>query len=232
MILSTVSYEVNMRFLLSIVSSSLVIGQVMIGQAFACIGNGESYQIGLRHGSKAGEQIVILREQKSGRYQEIVDDTGYVGVHLGVTSLSKDADRNGKTVPNSHPTVQFLQARVEYMKKYFSQNLPADMRRPVKAAESLEKALQADPVSTDQLTSAISEFSGALYEDKIEITAAERKSPSEKFGEEVPFNQLGLPTYLRMRSMGCNAGISSFNTSISKSGGATASSSGGSPVSR
>lgn len=222
-----------MRFLVSIVSSSLLIGQVMISPALACIGNGESYQIGFRESSKPGEQIVIMRETKSGRYQEILDDTGYVGIHLGITSLVKDADRTGnKSVPASNATVQFLKARAAHMKAYFNKNLPPEARRPVKVADQLEKTLSKDPVTTDELVSAISEFNSVLYDEKIEITAAHRKSTSDAFAEEAPLSDLSLPTYVRMRSAGCNAGIGVFNATPSKSGNSSTSNSGGAAVTR
>jgi len=221
-----------MRFLISIVSSSLLIGQVMISPALACIGSGESYQIGFRESSKPGEQIVITRETKSGRYQEIVDDTGYVGIHLGITSLAKDADRNGKSVPASNATVQFLRSRAAHMKAYFNKNLPPEARRPVKLAEKLEQTLAKDPVSTDELVAAIGEFNTSLYDEKIEITAAHRKSTSEAFGEEVSVSDLSLPTYIRTRSAGCNAGIGVFNATPSKASSGSSPSSGGAPVTR
>ena len=200
---------------------SIVSIQLVVGQAFACIGNGESFNFAFREGSKPGELIVNMRGDKSDSFQEIVDDTGYVSVHLAVTRLAKEGRASqSKTVPDGSETLDFLKTRVAALDTYFSTNLDSTMKKPFSAAiEKLKSAINEKPAKTDALVAGISDLNGFLYESKIEIVASQRKSPNEAFSDEIPLNDIKLPSYVVTRSVGCNAGIGTFNTSIPKATG-------------
>lgn len=219
----------RLKVLLSIVSI-----QLLVGQALACIGSGESYNIGFREGSNPGDLIIHLREIKSDSLQELIDDTGYVSVHLAITRLAKDArEQKTKTITEPSETLNFLRARVDHMKSYFKAHLDPAMNAKFKAAiEKLEESLKEKPATSDALVAGISDINSFFYDSKIEIMASQRKSVGEAFSEEIPLSDIKLPTYVVTRSIGCNAGISSFNTNIPKAATPGRSRSGTAPVTR
>lgn len=198
---------------------SIVSIQLMVGQALACIGNGESYNISFRETQNPGELIVNLREVKSDSFQELIDDTGYVSVHLAITRLAKDARATQiKELSEPNETLGFLRSRITAMDEYFIKHLDSATRKQFsQASEKLKNAVNQKPVRTDELVGGISEINGFLYQSGIEIQASQRKSANDTFSAEIPLQDIKLPTYIVTRSVGCNAGIDGFNTTVSKS---------------
>lgn len=200
-----------------------------LGQAWACIGNGEAFSVGFRETANKDELIAIVTETKYGTSREIIDDTGYIGLHLGITKLVKQADADSAKTVSKSDVVTFTRARLDSLMRYLKKNTQDPTQTNLLTRLSaLDLALVDNPISTEKLQTHMREVNSAFYQEKVEILASFRESSSNSFGPEVPFMELKLPTYLKSRSMGCNAGLEGFNTVPAKASTGRSSSQGGS----
>lgn len=213
-----------MRFMLSIVSF-IVSSSLIAGQALACIGDGSSFAVGFRESEKPGELIAIVNRQKPGssdNVTEILDDTGYVSMHLALVEMVKRAEKDGtKTISGSDPTYKFFKDRFYHFQKYAKENFrdPLDNRVPFSTTVLQNTMASETAITPDSLIGGIEAINEALRNSDVHVMAATRKKASDPFGEEVDINDLGLPTWMKMRSISCNAGIGLFNAVPAKKAG-------------
>lgn len=195
--------------------------------SWACIGNGPAFEVGFSPGSNNGHLIATLRDKESGETKQVYDDTGLVSAHLGVTYLSKVARSSGSgKVPaaTADPVLSFMHTRLSYFKELLTSALsPIDTAQKKAAIAKIDALMQkARPtgreIDSRELEKAIFEMNMALQEARVKVTAKTRTSADSDWGPETPLHQLELPSYAIDRSLGCNAGISSFNSRVNSSG--------------
>ena len=162
--------------------------------------------------------MVKLKEEKSGTYKEILDDTGYLSSYLGLTYLIKSSRATGienLAEARNKKTLNFMKSRLNHMEAFFKENLPAEDWPFFKLSIQLYRnMLDFNPITSGELINGWHNFQRLLYDNDLVITGYTRANSSSPWSlVEVPINEMDLPSYVVTR--GCNAGLSNFNTMVS-----------------
>lgn len=196
-------------FLITLIFTSFLFSS----QTKACIGPGENFNVSFKNGEQPDELIAVLTKNPDSTNSETVttellDDTGYIGLHLTLSYLAIDSRDKKIDTANNKELIEFMKNQLNVFKKSITQYASEYQNLIIipiidKYIKSLKTGVKINDLVTLQ-----NYLDQALYDNKIEITAKQR-AVGGQWQAETPIKKLKLPTYLLMR--GCNSTISSFN---------------------
>lgn len=192
---------------------SLVIGVGV--PVVACIGSsqGVSFQRG------DGDTLTVrMKDSFTGQTRELVDDVGYLGMHLGMLKLKASARAgHGSLDPSrERAVIQFIHARAEVFEKVIRKYVPGSEGTPIlESLAGFRQKLNSPSEDFKPLQESFLRLEKIMEQAGVTATTRVRESGAGAFTDEISLRDAKVPAVdAPVTRSACSSGIAEFNTSV------------------